>query len=820
MPRRGPNPSGSRQPSVPSGGRPSGEATRRGPIAGTHDDTTSAEVLGERLRRGALGLFVALASCRAYWPSEPDLSRGAGAGLAWVLAMLVAVGLAIAATLIGGRFRYRWSLVDAAVVALAALVGLSASRGLDHRPAINMAWEWGGVAMAYLLARNLPRSAGETRAILGVLVVSAVAVSAYGLYQTAVEMPALRRAYQKDRAPYLREANVSENDPRAVEAFENRLLGSNEVFSTFGLANSLAGYLIGPVALSLAMVLANLLDRKSVGSRWSALGMAAIPVLGLLICLMLTKSRSAWIGTAAAVAVLAWGIRGRVPGRRLVGACVAGVLVLAGLFAFGLATARLDIQVLTQSSLSMRYRTEYWRGTWGVITEGASSIGRALAAPTFWSGVGPANFGHSYLLHKLPWSSEEIQDPHNLFLEAWATAGVWALLALVVALGLGLWNLLRPARQDGPVSRETPADSAIATTKAMAAGGRGGSPSSQAWIAWAGAGGLLAVFLVGHFNLFLSDMLARWLVLLAAWLLAAWSVRLLWGRTPLPAFACGAAVLGMVVNLLAAGGIGFASVSLQLWLFLALGLNLREDLGCGRLREAETRIPGLALALGWSALVGIFAGAVLPYWRSEAAVAAADDALARMPPQLERAEAAYESARLADMYSPRPWLGDAYLQFLIWKSRGGRPEDQRWRKVPALLLKAATPPRNPANWSLHHERARTTRDLLGMVGGSLSPREIIVLEGSIVEALRTASRLYPTNPVLHAELAQASATIQMFQDAADEAKEALRLDEILTVQPGKQLPAALRNDLKSRLAEWEKKAAELPIGTTPGPSAP
>ena len=56
----------------------------------------------------------------------------------------------------------------------------------------------------------------------------------------------------------------------------------------------------------------------------------------------------------------------------------------------------------------------------------------------FWSGVGPGNFRAAYLRYKLPESSEEILDPHNLFLEVWATAGFWALLALLAALVLGL----------------------------------------------------------------------------------------------------------------------------------------------------------------------------------------------------------------------------------------------------------------------------------------------------------------------------------------------------------------------------------------------
>ena len=109
------------------------------------------------------------------------------------------------------------------------------------------------------------------------------------------------------------------------------------------------------------------------------IGLAAAPLLCLLTCLILTKSRSAWIGLFLAVAVLAWQERRQVPARLLLGAGLAGLVLVVALVAVGLATGRLDREVLTQSPLSMRYRWEYWQGAWGVITEGTHGAGpRAL----------------------------------------------------------------------------------------------------------------------------------------------------------------------------------------------------------------------------------------------------------------------------------------------------------------------------------------------------------------------------------------------------------------------------------------------------------
>jgi hypothetical protein len=258
----------------------------------------------------------------------------------------------------------------------------------------------------------------------------------------------------------------------------------------------------------------------------------------------------------------------------------------------------------------------------------------------------------------------------------------------------------------------------------------------------------------------------------------------------------------VVVNLVAAGGIGISTVALGLWMLVALGLNLREDRPCGRLRAPRGRLAAFALAAVWAALLGIFWGAIVPFWKSEALVASAETALARRPPDYDAAGAAYDEAIRADHYSTRPWLGLAYLESKIWQARGAKPGDLRWKKIPVLLLEA-TKDRNPESWTLHHERAAVTADLLRQIGGSLEPGQVLAQRANIVEASRTAMLLYPTNASLHAELAEASADIGMMHDAVSEAKEALRLDA-LTPHADRKLQGAVRTRLKGKLKEWEK----------------
>lgn len=756
-------------------------------------DAELAAWLGERLRRVALGLTVALLAARAYWPSEVDPKAEGGTGLSWDLAVLLVAGLAVASGLIGGVVRIRWSWTDAAVIALITLVGLSAGQAYDRRLAINLAWDWGAVGLVYLLVRNLPRTRAESVALAGALVATAVSVAVFGLYHAGVEMPQTRAYYLAHRLEVLQQMGYPPGSATAA-MFEKRLLDSTETTSTFALANSLAGFLIGPLVLMVAIGWENLVRRDGRGARLTSLLLAAVPALVVLTCLILTKSRSAYIGFAIGLLALAWCEWRRASKRTMLLAALGGLVVIGGLVLAGLATGKLDRQVLTESTKSLRYRWEYWVGAWGVITE---------RREVFWGGRGPGNFTAPYLRHKLPQASEEIFDPHNLVLEVWSTAGALAMVALVTGLGVAFWNLVRPAPAEAPVEEASKPRSALEWSS--------DPPRRTNWLLVSAGGGWILASIVGTLNPFEGDMPNRWLILGLAWIWAVLFGLPIWRRAPISAFGFGAGALAIAVNLLAAGGIGLASVALMLWSLIALGLNLREDRPCSRLREPGGRLMGFGLALVWSALLGIFAGAILPFWRSEAAIAEADAALRANPPKFEVAEAAYREAYSSDKYSARPWLGLAFEKFREWESRGAKVEDARWKTIPASMVEAVSPPRNPNSWTLHHERAKVTRQLLNQLGDKLKPGELTTYRANIVEATRRASRLYPSNASLHAELALASAEIGMYGDAAKEAEEALRYDG-LTPHADKKLPSPLRKQIEAELPSWKKSASSMPVG--------
>ncbi len=760
-------------------------------------DAELAAKIGEWLRRVALGLTAALMVARTYWPSEPDYRNDVGSGTVWVFALLLVVGIAIAAGLVGGTLRLRISWADVAMIVLMLLVGSSASHAIDRRPAINIAWEWGGMGLLYLLARNLPRTRGESQALAGALAATAFALSIYAFYQVGVELPYEQAKFLRNEAQALRIVEIEPGTPQHA-LFRSRLLGSNEPFATFAMANSLAGFLVGPLVVLLALGWTNLTRRDERGTRLGSTVLLAIPTLAILVCLVMTKSRSAYIGLTIGLLVLAWRERKRVGTRILLRGGLAALILVGALIAAGLATGRLDRQVLTEAGKSFSYRTQYWTGAWRAIHANPRA---------YWTGYGPGNFAAPYVLHKLPEASEDVKDPHNFLLEVWAISGLTALIPLVLAVCALLWNGFAPSRKSGDEAIEEPGETSVVNRRMPTA--PDAAPVGSGWlIGCAGLGWLLACPPLGQLNPF--SLTERWLILGLAWLLAIGLGQWAWRRQALEPAWLTAGALAVLVNLLAAGGIGIPAVALGLWVAFALALNLREDRPCGRLREATGgRFGAFGFAAVWVALLGTFIGAILPHWKAEAAMADAQDALRSLPPAYEKAEAAYLRAKDSDKLSARPWLSMAALEYAIWDMRGAKVEDLRWRKIPFEMAEAASGNRPANNWTIHRERAKMTTLILKRLGDRLGPKERLNFMADVVNASRLAVRLNPTNAMLHAWLAESSADIHMYPDALTEGQEALRLDK-LTPHADRKLDPKIRQWIEANLKDWEKNSKASP----------
>ena len=748
---------------------------------------------GERLRRIALGLTVALAMVRLFWTSDAT-SRGFSAidgdfvaeiqmaATQWSFLVLITALIGIGAMAIGGATRLRIAATDIAFLVVSILVGMSAVTASDHRPALNLAWDWLGWGLIYAMVRCLPRSRAESSAIARTLFACAIAVSTYGLFQGFVELPETQKAYMRDRATYLAEAGIDPRNENAVKQFEDRVLGSSEIFATYALANSLAGFLVGPAALAAALIFSRRASSKNFS--WWELLPVVVPIAILYLCLLFTKSRSSYLALLAAMMIPAWRYRGLINRRAALTVLgLVGAVIALGV-ALGAVLGKLDWLVLAESTKSLRYRLEYWQGAWGVITESASA---------FWLGHGPGNFGAPYLRHKLETSSEMIADPHNLILDVWATAGAVAALGLVIALASAFRAAFGPSRsepQGDDADRRFPPPS-----------------SSGGWIVVCGGASLL---LIPFFDP--SFIIGRWMWLMLGFAGSLGLAHNLF-RDGVSSLACGSAAVAVAINLLAAGGISYAAVALPLWIWVGLALNLRDDRPEGKLRIFG-RAPACVAALFWSAIAGLFYGAIVPFWRSEARI---DDALALVAPNnpqpdFDQAEAACLKAVELDNFSPRPFLVLTAIEYRKWLSLG-RPSDRNaWIKPLSALEKALDEPRSPFALAIHQQRVQLAKEILRQLD-DVKPGDREYLQGqTIIQSTRRSTQLHPSDARLHADLARESAEFFgamgapfLMRDAANEAREALRLDEE-TPHPDKKLPDDVRAYLKRKLPEWESSA--------------
>ncbi|MDD4786001.1 MAG: O-antigen ligase family protein [Pirellulales bacterium] len=686
------------------------------------------------LRRPAAwlpGPLVAIFVLRPLYPSESVAVEGDGLVVAilWLL-LLAAWAWAL---LREPRARILAGWPDLALGLLAIWHSIAAVRAFfwgSPRPALNMLWEWVGLAAAFFLARQSFRTGLERRAVAAVMIAVAATVSVYGLYQVAIELPATRALYQQASDETLREAGLwfPPGSPQR-QVFEQRL-ESREPMATFALANSLAGFL---APWSVAVLAVALFCGQRPG--WKARAGAAGLLIPLGLCLLLTKSRSAYLAVGAGTVALGglwWSSRPRaMPLRRvLLAAGLAGfllALVVAGAIGLG----QLDAEVLSEAPKSLGYRMEYWRATLAIIRD----------APVF--GCGPGNFQEWYTAYKLPEASEEIADPHNFLFEVWATAGSPAALLLCVFLAAFAVCNLR--------SREAAGQEACPPT--MRPGADEAPPRGPATIYLGGLAGLGLLLPIGAMSAAPPSLVVAPLGLLAGGatlvLLDGWVRR---GEDAAATWTVAAAV--MLLHLLFAGGIGFPGVAASLWLLLALALNTR---GCG-CREVPRRVAYAALLIA----AGLIAGCFFTGYR---ATVRAQAALQRAYANPARAREALAAAAEADRWAvqPRGLLAD--LAFQEWLEQ---PTPAAFHRFETLV--AETLLRAPRSASRRHGFGVKFVEAYARSGDSAK-----LAQG--IETLRAAARLYPNNCRFHAELAEAYRLAGDMEGYARERKEALRLDQ-------------------------------------------
>ena len=335
-------------------------------------------------------------------------------------------------------------------------VSFLATRGTgDERVSLNGLWQWVGFATVFTLCLQCLRPGREMRAIVVVMLAAATAIACVGIYDSLVQIPNLRMEYfnsnEMGRMGMLQQAGIGDaaiGSPARYH-FESRLQ-SPEPFVTFSLTNSLAGFLAPWLLIILGMIITT--QRRCLSR--SNIAKSLTLVFLISVCLLLTKSRSAWCAVLLG-AVYLTAVQFKVSRQRIArGLCLSGVLLAV---AVGCAwfTNRLDMKILSEASNSLLYRLEYWRSS------------MAMVADHWLWGVGAGNFRDAYMAYKLPAASEAIADPHNAILEIWTSFGTLVALLMLAVFGIAIKRIFKPVAVNFPARAE------VSSTKIFMGGALG-----------------------------------------------------------------------------------------------------------------------------------------------------------------------------------------------------------------------------------------------------------------------------------------------------------------------------------------------------------
>ena len=463
--------------------------------------------------------------------------------LLWLTLALVTVGC-----ISTGRITYRFARIHLVMAIWVAAILMSTYWNLDRsngRNSLNSMWVWISYPMIYLVVTSLFSNARSRRALVLVMFGIAAALAIDGVYESLVEMPQRRLDYfggdQQARDQMLAEAGIDAPEGSPIRYhFESRLQDT-EPLVTFALTNSLAGFLSCWFIVGIGISGNALLRSKSQaeGNTKSSDALTfAVCVLtcfvGVLMCIVLTESRSAWSAVSVGMVVIGWRLLKRYPEKRRQVICgLAGIMAVA--IGIGVMSGRLDWKVVTGSTQSLAFRFQYW------------SASTKLAADAPILGIGPGNFQDRYTLYKPPEASETIADPHNWIMEVVTSFGITGLLLAVGFIVMAFCHKRSSQREE--------------------------LSSGSGYVLCGGIGGVILVHVLSFFvdvsvN---SATLDRVTMISIIVIVLLYMTGLQWIKNgQMSASTLKLACVVLLVNLLFSGGISVPGVGCSLWVLLAL----------------------------------------------------------------------------------------------------------------------------------------------------------------------------------------------------------------------------------------------------------
>jgi hypothetical protein len=277
---------------------------------------------------------------------------------------------------------------------------------------------------------QLIRSWTRLRLVAGACFGVMLICTASALIYHFVDHPDLVRQWTQTKDEVLR-ARGWEPDSFAAKQFELKVI-NGEILTFFASPNTLAAMLVFTGIITAGLAIQRISSRDEHG--WA--GTILPTLIPVLFVISLTHSKTALVTPVLAAVLLfaiprlrSWMLIHR---RMIFGGAIAafGLAIIAvvghGIYRHGLPT----------DSLNFRWR--FWTGSMGVFQE------RPIL------GTGWANFGWSYLAHRLPEASEEIKDPHNFIVRFFCELGIVGGVLALLLLFRGAWEATVPSVPPGP----------------------------------------------------------------------------------------------------------------------------------------------------------------------------------------------------------------------------------------------------------------------------------------------------------------------------------------------------------------------------------
>lgn len=664
--------------------------------------------------------------------SEGSPERGAELWLAvaWCL-LLVLWG---ATALMKPKLEIRWSWTETCLAGFLVWLAIStwfvAGEG-NLRAAFNSYWDYASVLIAYFLIRQWVVTDAQRHALVSAMICVAVFVSTYAIYQYLVEMPAQRADYQANAEQILRDNGIDPSPGNPVRALFESRVNSTEPVATFTLTNSLAGFLVPWILISIGW----LRNSFSAETNWKRVAGLAITIALVGICLLLTKSRTAWLATLFGLGLL--GLYGTSIGRRVSWMIpAAGLTLFLGLFMLGFVTGVLDVEVLSEAPKSVLYRLQYWQGAAAIIAN----------HPIF--GCGLSNFQGYYPEFMLPMASETVADPHNFIFEVWASAGTPALLLLVAAMVFWTLRIAKDAQPTEPTPEPTDE-----------------KDDRSAHPLWLGAG--LALIFAPLVQMIMQEVPPDFTPLFVGIVPTALVAMTLWGKSitqNLRLWLC-IAVAALIINLLAAGGISFPSIAGSLCLLAAIASPVSASV---IVEDAQTKL--LPLGVGAIGLMVVTLWGIQPSQARRTQMSLSTIAARRGDWQAMQQHA--QLATAADTWSKEGPSALASVYFQGWVNNPDASLEVRQPLRDSFEdALAKTFDRAGHSFPLHNTAGEW---LLDIYRQSDNPDDLL----AAIDHFREATRLFPNRAIHHAQLSWALHLAGLHEESLTHADEALRLDEL------------------------------------------